>query len=142
MKTFINAFGRLRFKVPGSRPESQHQFHILFLLLFGGGLLPIASFAQTLKGVVHGHSDEGHVALVGANVVWSGTTVGTVTDADGRFSLAVNEGLPAMLVVSYVGYTSDTITITSTARTLEVDLDPAVLEGVTISERQSGSISS
>jgi outer membrane receptor for ferrienterochelin and colicins len=50
----------------------------------------------------------------------------------------VNEGLPALLVVSYVGYTSDTITITSTARTLEVDLDPAVLEGVTISERQSG----
>jgi outer membrane receptor for ferrienterochelin and colicins len=138
MKTFINAFGRLRLKVLGSRPESQHQFHILFLLLFGGSLLPVASYAQTLKGVVHGHSDEGHVSLVGANVVWSGTTVGTVTDADGRFSLAVNEGLPALLVVSYVGYTSDTITITSTARTLEVDLDPAVLEGVTISERQSG----
>jgi hypothetical protein len=105
-----------KFKVQSSRSRATLaiRFSSLFPILLGLISIfhfPFSATAQTLKGVVHGHSDEGHVALVGANVIWSGTTVGTVTDVDGRFSLAVNEGLPAMLVVSYVGYTSDTITI-------------------------------
>lgn len=41
-------------------------------------------------------------AVIGANVVVKGTTNGTITDIDGKFSLEVPEG--AMLLVSYIGY--------------------------------------
>lgn len=45
--------------------------------------------------------------LIGASVVEKGTTNGTVTDLDGRFSLNVKAG--ATLVISYVGYTSQEV---------------------------------
>lgn len=41
-------------------------------------------------------------AVIGANVVVKGTTNGTITDMDGKFSLEVPE--EAMLLVSYIGY--------------------------------------
>ena len=41
-------------------------------------------------------------AVIGANVVVKGTTNGTITDMDGKFSLEVPKG--AMLLVSYIGY--------------------------------------
>lgn len=41
-------------------------------------------------------------AVIGANVLVKGTTNGTITDMDGKFSLEVPEG--AMLLVSYIGY--------------------------------------
>lgn len=41
-------------------------------------------------------------AVIGANVVVKGSTNGTITDMDGKFSLEVPEG--AMLLVSYIGY--------------------------------------
>lgn len=41
-------------------------------------------------------------AVIGANVIVKGTTNGTITDMDGKFSLEVPEG--AMLLVSYIGY--------------------------------------
>ena len=42
--------------------------------------------------------------LVGATVMEKGTTNGTVTDFDGRFTLNVKPG--GTLVISYVGYVS------------------------------------
>lgn len=42
--------------------------------------------------------------VIGANVVIKGTTNGTVTDADGKFSLQVSEG--DILEVSFIGYLS------------------------------------
>lgn len=41
-------------------------------------------------------------AVIGANVLVKGTTNGTITDMDGKFSLEVPE--EAMLLVSYIGY--------------------------------------
>ncbi|MFR5941428.1 MAG: carboxypeptidase-like regulatory domain-containing protein [Parabacteroides merdae] len=41
---------------------------------------------------------------MGANVVEKGTTNGTITDVDGRFSLEVYS--KGTLLVSYIGFTS------------------------------------
>ena len=46
--------------------------------------------------------DSNGEAVIGANVLVKGTTNGTITDMDGKFSLEVPEG--AMLLVSYIGY--------------------------------------
>ena len=55
---------------------------------------------RTVSGIVN---DSGGEALIGANVLVKGTTLGTVTDIDGSFSLQVPDGSNT-LVVSYTGF--------------------------------------
>ena len=47
--------------------------------------------------------------MPGASVVVKGTTTGTTTDMDGKFSLSVPEN--SVLVISFVGYLTEEITI-------------------------------
>ena len=47
--------------------------------------------------------------VIGANVMVKGTTNGTITDMDGKFSLDVEEG--AILVVSYIGFSNQEIKV-------------------------------
>ncbi len=72
---------------------------VLGLMLFAIGM----SMAQkTITGTV---SDTDGERLIGASIVIQGTTLGTVTDLDGSFSLDVPEG-QNILIFSYTGYTS------------------------------------
>ena len=62
---------------------------------------------RTITGVI---IDDYGDALIGANIVVKGTTIGTVTDIEGKYSLNV----PAennVLVFSYTGYTTQEFTI-------------------------------
>jgi TonB-linked SusC/RagA family outer membrane protein len=62
-----------------------------------------------ITGTVTGENGEG---LPGVNVVVKGTTMGTVTDAAGRYSITVpDEG--AILVFSFVGYGTEEIPVNS-----------------------------
>lgn len=63
----------------------------------------------TVTGRVTGTGDEG--PLPGVNVVVKGTTTGTSTDADGRYTISVPEN--ATLVFSFIGYTSQEIPVAS-----------------------------
>lgn len=54
---------------------------------------------KTITGTV---VDKDGIPVIGANIVEKGTTNGTVTDLDGKFSLRVTPG--ATLQVSYIGY--------------------------------------
>ena len=47
--------------------------------------------------------DNNGIPIIGANVLIKGTTVGTITDVDGKFSLD-NVSETSILVVSYMGY--------------------------------------
>jgi TonB-linked SusC/RagA family outer membrane protein len=49
-------------------------------------------------------------AIVGANVIIQGTTMGTITDIDGKFSLTITQK-DAILVISFLGYNSETIMV-------------------------------
>lgn len=60
-----------------------------------------------LKGVV---TDKTGIPLIGANVYLKNTTIGVITDADGRFQLELPVG-NNVLEVSYVGYKSQQINI-------------------------------
>lgn len=51
-------------------------------------------------------------ALPGVNVVVKGTTIGTVTNADGNYSLSI-PGSNATLVFSFIGYTSQEVEVGS-----------------------------
>ncbi len=62
--------------------------------------------AQTITGRVTGTDAE---VLPFANVYWAGTSIGTTTDVNGDFSVAAPERWPASLLVSFVGYKTDTL---------------------------------
>ncbi|MEZ4854875.1 MAG: TonB-dependent receptor [Gelidibacter sp.] len=83
---------------------------ILYILLL---IVPLVSFSQNeIKGMIMEANPENKmIPLPGANVYWLDTTVGTVTDIDGKFTIPYQKTY-AKLVVSYVGFTTDTLTIT------------------------------
>lgn len=59
-------------------------------------------------------------ALIGANVLVSGTTTGTITDIDGSYSLSVPDGTNS-LEISYAGYTTQTVLL-GTSSTMDISL--------------------
>ena len=59
-----------------------------------------------LRGIVN---DTSGAPVIGANVVEVGSTNGTITDVDGKFTLNVSVG--AKLKVSYIGYNDQQITV-------------------------------
>ena len=77
--------------------------------------------AQSLvKGVVNEVSKDGKIPLVGANIIWMGTTVGTTSDDNGNFSITKTE-LSNKLIVSFIGYQTDTVIVTD-EKFVEVNL--------------------
>ena len=105
--------------------------NILIFLLF----LPLLSFSQEeLKGVIlEVNNDNEEVPLFGANVYWLNTRVGAVTDEEGRFTIPYSKDF-SLLAISFVGYQTDTLTITSPNPIRHVlkassELDEIVLKG-------------
>jgi outer membrane receptor for ferrienterochelin and colicin len=96
-------------------------------------MVPAFVQAQNLSGTVRDASEGANQSPIpGANVFWLGTTQGTVTDAEGRFSL-VQPSDASRLVVSFVGYQSDTLTI-GEQRQLNIGLKSVLqLKEVTVS---------
>jgi TonB-linked SusC/RagA family outer membrane protein len=114
----------------------------LMLVMVSGA----AVFAQrAITGIV---TDQGKEALIGATVLVEGTSVGTVTDVNGEFSLTVPAG-QNVLLVSYTGYATRRVELTSASRydvTLETDvmaLSDVVVVGYGTASRKelTGSVS-
>ena len=90
-----------------------------FLLLMGGAL-----YAQhTVTGVVTA-SDEG-MPLPGVSIVVQGTTSGTTTDAQGRYSIATPSD--ATLSFSFIGYGRQEINVAGRT-SIDVSLTPDISE--------------
>ncbi len=77
------------------------------LLWLGAPRLGWAQAQHLLSGLVRG-ADGG--ALPGASVAVPALSLGTATEADGHFSLALPEG-PQQVVVSFVGYAPQTLSV-------------------------------
>lgn len=78
------------------------------LILAGFLLLAFVAEAQThVTGTVLEESGE---TAIGANVVAEGTTVGTVTDFDGKFEITVPAGVKN-LIISYMGYRTEKVPV-------------------------------
>jgi len=99
-----------------------------FFILFIG--FAIGAFAQNkITGIVTDTSGE---PVIGASVVVKGTTNGSITDLNGNFSI-LNVPQNTTLVVSYIGYVSQTIA-TNGRHELKVSLveDKKTLEEVVV----------
>ncbi len=102
-------------------------------------LLSITTLAQAHAwGTV---IDDKGETLVGANVHWANTTVGTVTDVNGAFKLEPVESTK-LLVTSYMGYHNDTTLVLGHNELTIVLVSDLVLDEVTITQRKMSMIHS
>ena len=92
------------------------------MLLWG-----VAAFAQQ---VVTGVVEDADGPLIGASVLVKGTTVGTITDFDGNFSIEANVG--DELEFSYMGYTSQTLKVTGAPIHVTMSENTEVLSEVVV----------
>ena len=69
--------------------------HLLYILL----MLPVLSFSQVkISGMIMEANEKNeHIGLAGANVYWLDTTIGTVTDIDGKFTSDSNRAFDESL---------------------------------------------
>nr|WP_321406832.1 SusC/RagA family TonB-linked outer membrane protein [uncultured Carboxylicivirga sp.] len=82
---------------------------ISFFLILGFVLTSSTLFAQNrVEGVIY---DETNTPLPGAAIMIKGTSEGTITDMDGKFSIDANSS--DVLVVSFIGYKNYEITVAS-----------------------------
>ncbi|NNC50462.1 MAG: SusC/RagA family TonB-linked outer membrane protein, partial [Flaviramulus sp.] len=115
----------------------------LFLcLLF---CVPIAVFSQQVTGTVTDGAT--NMPLAGANVIIKGTSTGTISDFDGKFSINVSS-FPATLVFSSLGFTTMEEQLTQ-ARVVNVTLqesatalDEIVISGLASSIKRSNAANS
>ena len=83
---------------------------------------------NTVSGTVF---DEQREPLIGASVLVPGTTVGTSTDAQGRYSVTVPDGASS-LQFNYIGYKSQTRAIAGSTMNVVMQEDNARLDEVVV----------
>ena len=80
--------------------------HIVLYKADKSELLVLNQKLKTITGVVLDNNDE---PIIGANVSISGTSTGTITDVDGKFTLEVPDN--AQLQFSFIGYISQVVPV-------------------------------
>lgn len=89
---------------------------LLFVALVCGAFM----YGQTqVSGVV---VDQNNIPVPGANLLVEGTNEGAVTDFDGNFSLKTNVKPPFKLLVSSIGFSNTTVSVTSNNQKLKITL--------------------
>ena len=92
-------------------------------------LLSVAMMASvTVSGVVI--STEDGLPIIGASVLEKGTSNGTITDFDGMYELTVQDG--AVLVFSYVGMTTQELTVSGPQMDVRLSSDAIAMEEVVV----------
>lgn len=108
-------------------------------------LYTIPFYAQNISGSVYELAKEKatnapKTPVPFANVFWENTTVGTTTTDEGYFKITAPTTYPAKLIVSHIGYQSDTLVIDSYMKSLTITLQPSLqLKTYEISTREKSS---
>ncbi|MEM9823791.1 MAG: SusC/RagA family TonB-linked outer membrane protein, partial [Bacteroidota bacterium] len=112
----------------------------LLLLAFVLGTLISVNAQTTVSGVIN---DDLGDPLIGVSVLLKGTTVGTITDVDGKFKMEI-PGATGTLVLSYTGYTNQELEVGADNNSLEIvmaedviGLDEVVVTGLASTVKRS-----
>ncbi|MDT8309080.1 MAG: carboxypeptidase-like regulatory domain-containing protein [Bacteroidales bacterium] len=107
---------------------------LIILTLFSAYTL----YSQKLSGWVYeAHTDHERHGIYGAYVYWAGTSTGTTTDHEGRFTLPKN-GQSDMLVISFTGFQNDTLLVEPTDHSIDIKMEKNhALKTFTILEKRS-----
>lgn len=118
---FNRTYLRLFFEeLKGERIKVPKGGFLIFLFLFP--ILSLYSQQINVEGLVQSSKD--HIALVGATISLEGTSVSTVSEADGRFSF-YSPRESGTLIVGYVGYSPLRVEFNKSSEfPLNIKLDP------------------
>ncbi len=121
-------FNAIQFQLNQTTHIMKKIFTLTLLLLV---VIQVMAQERTISGRVTAFGDG--ALLPGVNVLVKGTSVGTVTDVEGRYLLQIPQGANT-LVFSYVGYTRQEVAIPSGSNQVDVTLreDVSNLEEVVI----------
>lgn len=105
--------------------KPKKKYYLVLLL----GFLVQLGFAQemTVSGNV---TDENGLPMPGASIVVKGTSTGTETDFDGRYTIKAARN--QVLVFSYIGYKKQEIPVTTNTINVQLLEDAEILEGVIV----------
>jgi len=97
------------------------------------GILFIAFFqhaaGQNIVGYVYEVNDDNEKSfLPGVNIVWQGTTTGTASDVNGRFTLSKSGINTTKLVVSLMGYKTDTVELKKELTKIDIQMVPSTFQ--------------
>ena len=98
---------------------------LLFFLLL---IVKLQTIAQIqIRGKVVERINNKSENLTGVSVYVAGSTEGTVTDSSGAFLLNLNRSFPFQLIVSYVGYSRDSVLVhKENAEQLNIELKKSI----------------
>ena len=82
---------------------------------------------NTVSGTITSQKGE---TMPGVNIIQKGTTNGTTTDADGRYSLTLSGDAGAVLVFSFIGYTTQELSVNGRS-VIDISLDEDVTKALT-----------
>ena len=109
---------------------------LITCLMIGIGLVN----AQISKVTGHVTSEEDGLPVVGASVLVKGTTIGTITDMDGKFIINNVPSTAKTLVISYIGMQSQEVNIKSQVKVVLISdakaLDEVVVTAMGISREK------
>ena len=101
--------------------------HIILFLIYCFFTLSFAAHAITVTGTV---KEDSGGELVGVSVTVKGSTKGTITNLDGKYSIEANIG--DQLQFDYVGFISQTIKVTGTKHDVVLKESSKLLEEVVV----------
>ena len=93
---------------------------LALLMLVNGNVIMAQGGKTTINGVV---TDELGEPLIGVNIMVKGTTNGTITDLDGKYSITADVQQKTIIVYSFMGYITQEIAV-KTQRQINVQLFP------------------
>jgi len=102
---------------------------MLFLTCLFVGIGLATAQTQRVTGTVI--SEEDGLPVVGASILVKGTTVGTITDIDGNFTLSNIPASAKVLQISYIGMQSQEVVIKPTLKVV-LKADAEVLDEVVV----------
>lgn len=99
----------------------------------------VVNAQKSIKGSVYEiNENKNKEEIPLASIYWEGTTIGVAADVNGNFEIIEPAQYPSNLVVSFIGYQSDTITIKAFQKNITIELKSAVgLAEFQITEKQS-----
>lgn len=90
-----------------------------------------------VRGLVMEENNKGIFRpLEGASVIWLGTTKGTITNKEGMFEIQHEEGVN-QLIVSYSGFSADTLSVTDLKQVKIILASGAQLKEVRVTSKQA-----
>jgi hypothetical protein len=124
-------WNNIRLKLSSSDPNSTNAFRDLQTYYLSYNSIP-PSYKNSISQVFgHIYETSTHQAIPGANIMIKGTSIGTVTDSNGAYSLPVPQN-GGIMVVSFIGYKSKEVPITSQQIDLTLEEELMALQEVVV----------